>query len=56
VFASVYVCSLHDAKVTYNKAMRNQHLEEDIRRHIEDLQVSSKVKDIRLETSPSEEA
>jgi hypothetical protein len=41
VFASVYVFSLHDAKWTWTETLRKQHLKEDTRRLIEDLQVSS---------------
>jgi hypothetical protein len=48
VFASVYVCSSHDAKLTWTKALRKQHLK---RRHYEDISedqyVSSKVQDMK---------
>jgi hypothetical protein len=48
VFASVYVCSSQDAKMTWTKALRKQHLK---KRHYEDYskdqQVSSKVQDMK---------
>jgi hypothetical protein len=48
VFVSVCVCSSHDAKVTWTKALRKQHLKrrhyED---HSEDQQVWSKVQDMK---------
>jgi hypothetical protein len=37
VFASVYVCSSHDVKWFWTKALRVQHLKEDIGRLIETL-------------------
>jgi hypothetical protein len=47
VFASVYVHSSYDAEWTWTKALREEHVKEDIRRLMEDLQTSSKVQDIR---------
>jgi hypothetical protein len=37
VFASGCICSSQDAKVTWTKALRKQHLKEDIIRPIEDI-------------------
>jgi hypothetical protein len=47
VFASVCVCSSHDAKVTWTKSLRKQHLKNNMKTISEDQQVSSKVQDIK---------
>jgi hypothetical protein len=48
VFASVCICSSQDAKVTWTKALRKQHLKEDFMKTIsKDQQVSSKVQDMK---------
>ena len=46
--ASVCVYSSQDAKVTWTKALRKQHLKRDIMKTIrEDQQVSSKVQEMK---------
>jgi hypothetical protein len=49
MFGSVYVYSSQDAKWFWTKALREQHLKEDIGRLIEDIPTSSKVQDTRQE-------
>jgi hypothetical protein len=41
VFASVYICSSQDAKVTWTKALRKQHLK---RIHYEDIREDQSIK------------
>jgi hypothetical protein len=48
VFASVYVCSSHGAKVTWTKALRKATPQKKtLRRSQEDQQVSSKVQETK---------
>jgi hypothetical protein len=48
VFVSVCICSSQDAKVTWTKALKKQHLKKDIMKTIsEDQQVLSKVQDMK---------